>query len=91
MFSFPHADPDLDILFEKLAAQMGVEFEKRPLKLCMEPCHSCDIYRAWRSKEVRGGLKSSCGGGKPQRGGDLFYGAGADDSSRHHDLWRNTP
>ena len=33
-------------------------------KLCMVPCHSCNVFRTWRSKEVGRGeiLKSSVGG-----------------------------
>ena len=52
-------------------------------KLCMIPCHSCYIYRIWRSKEVGGShnlgwqCKVQGGGGGGGVGGGKFFGDGS--------------
>ena len=43
-------------------------------KLCIMPCHSFHIYRAWRSKEVRG--SHHLGWHCKLQGADKFYGEG---------------
>ena len=46
----------------------------------MVPCHSCHIYGAWKSKEVRGRIKVIIWEVKKQRGRSFF----GIDPSRHH-------